>query len=246
MIDRTWSPKTLGFSEIYFQFWIKLNEYRHVVFPLSDEAFLEQGFLLTFDNDWRLISKPISKMPNRLMRPTPVMVNKTWSGDCDIFMIGGDESRCSLKYDTKLDEWTWLPKLPPGCPISCNVCVNYMGRAIFTFTVDGKLNIKAAVMYLKNVQSERNKEDIVQEMEWCFERRVEDHKIDRFHIKCAEVMNDGSIAVIARGRTSGMKMQVSTIVLRFDVVHNANGKITLTMRQHIQLMFPTIFCRQLD
>jgi hypothetical protein len=105
-----------------------------------------------------------------------------------------------------------------------------MGRAIFTFTVDGKLNIKAAVMYLKNVQSERNKEDIVQEMEWCFERKVEDHKIDRFHIKCAEVMNDGSIAVIARGRTSGMKMQVSTIVLRFDVVHNANGKITLTMR----------------
>ena len=230
MIDRTWSPKTLGFSEIYFQFWIKLNEYRHVVFPLSDEAFLEQGFLLTFDKDWRLTSKAISKMPNRIMRPTPVIVSKRLSGDFDIFMIGGDESRCSLKYDTKLDEWTWLPKLPPGCPISCNVCVNYMGRAIFTFTVDGKLNIKAAVMYLKNVQSERNKEDIVQEMEWCFERKAEDHKIDRFHIKCAEVMNDGSIAVIARGRTSGMKMQVSTIVLRFDVVHNANGKITLTMR----------------
>jgi hypothetical protein len=30
-------------------------------------------------------------------------------------------------------------------------------------------------------------------------------------------MEDGTIAVIARGRTEGMKMQVSTIILRFDV-----------------------------
>jgi hypothetical protein len=86
------------------------------------------------------------------MRPTAVVVNKKWSGDCEIFMIGGCESRCSLKYDTKLAEWTWLPKLPAGCPISCNVCVNYLDRAIFVFTVDGRLNIKAAVMYLKNLQ----------------------------------------------------------------------------------------------
>lgn len=59
-------------------------------------------------------------------------------------------------------------------------------------------------------------------------------------------MKDGSIAVVARGRTPGMKMQVSTIVLRFDIVHDANKKMTLTMRKEIQLMFPTIFCRQLD
>ena len=40
-------------------------------------------------------------------------------------MIGGDESRCNLKYDTRRDEWTWVIKLPPGHPISCNICVNY-------------------------------------------------------------------------------------------------------------------------
>jgi|LakMenE18May11ns_1017448.scaffolds.fasta_scaffold8767335_1 hypothetical protein len=59
-------------------------------------------------------------------------------------------------------------------------------------------------------------------------------------------MNDGSIAVVARGRTPGMKMQVTTIVLRFDIVHLPNGKMSLTMRRDIQLLFPTIFCRQLD
>jgi hypothetical protein len=100
-------------------------------------------------------------------------------------MIGGDESRCSLKYDTKLDEWTWLPKLPPGFPISCNVCVNYMDRAIFSFTVDGRLNIKAAVLNLKNVHTATQKTDVTSEMEWCFQIDSNDHKIDRFHIKCA-------------------------------------------------------------
>ena len=39
--ERTWTPQTLGFSEVYFQFWLKLNENNHIVFPLTDEAFLE-------------------------------------------------------------------------------------------------------------------------------------------------------------------------------------------------------------
>lgn len=164
-----------------------------------------------------LTSKPIAKMPNRLMRPTAVLVNSDWSGDCEIYMIGGDESRCSAKYNTKLDQWLWLPKLPPGHPISCNVCVNYLNQAIFTFTVDGRLNIAVAVMPLKNIQTSLTKEGITSEMEWCYKRNQEDHKIDRFHVKCAAVMGDGSIAVVARGRTPGMLMQVSTIVLRFDV-----------------------------
>jgi hypothetical protein len=83
-------------------------------------------------------------------------------------------------------------------------------------------------------------------MQWCFEQTAEEHKIDRFHIKCAEVMNDGSIAVVARGRTPGMKMQVTTLVLRFDVDHLPNGKMSLRRRPEPQLLFPTIFCRQLD
>lgn len=99
-------------------------------------------------------------MPNRLMRPTPVIVNQRYDGECELFMIGGDESRCSIKYDTKKKIWCWLPKLPPGHPISCNVSVNYLDKAIFTFTLDGKLNIKAAVMDLKALQTAESKEDI--------------------------------------------------------------------------------------
>lgn len=169
--ERTWSPAKLGFSEVYFQFWIQLNEYRHIVFPLTDEAFLEQGYELVFDKDWKLTSTPIPKMPKRLMRPTAVKVKKQWDGNCELFMIGGTESRCSLKYDTAKREWTWLPKLSPGCPISCNVCVNYRDTAIFVFTVDGKLTIKAAYLPLRNHQEAKHEEEIVQEMEWCLERK---------------------------------------------------------------------------
>jgi len=68
-------------------------------------------------------------------------------------MIGGDESRCSVRYDTQLKKWQWINKLPPGHPISCNVSVNYYDKAIFTFTLDGKLNIKAAVLDLKLLQT---------------------------------------------------------------------------------------------
>jgi hypothetical protein len=45
------------------------------VFPLTDEAFLEQGYLLTFDKDFRLNVTPIAKMPNKLMRPTALVIN---------------------------------------------------------------------------------------------------------------------------------------------------------------------------
>jgi len=110
-------------------------------------------------------------MPNRLMRPTPVIVNKSFNGNCEIYFIGGDETRCSLKYDTKAKTWGWLPKLPPGHPISCSVCVNYRDKAIFTFTLDGKLNIKAAVLDLKNPRVVNNKNDQTEEMLWCFERK---------------------------------------------------------------------------
>lgn len=96
-------------------------------------------------------------MPNRLMRPTAVLVNKQYNGECEIFMIGGDESRCSMKYDTKLNSWLWINKLPPGHPISCNVTVNYYDKAIFTFTVDGKLNLKAAVLDFASLQTAKEK-----------------------------------------------------------------------------------------
>lgn len=82
-------------------------------------------------------------------------------------MIGGDESRCNLKYDTKSNKWVWISKLPTGHPISCNICVNYNNQAVFTFTVDGRLNISAAVLPLHNMKVAGDKEGIFNEMEWA-------------------------------------------------------------------------------
>jgi len=52
-------------------------------------------------------------------------------------MIGGDKDRHNLCYNTVLDQWLWLPKLPRSHTITCNVCLNYCDEAIFTFMLDG-------------------------------------------------------------------------------------------------------------
>lgn len=71
------------------------------------------------------------------------------------------------------------------------------------------------------------------------------HNIDRFHVKCANVMDDDTIMVCARGRYPGMKEAVSTLFLRFKVQKNADGPYTLEMTE-VQRCFPTVFPRQLD
>lgn len=108
-------------------------------------------------------------MPYKMMRPSPILsCTGRRCGNFSLFMIGGHESRSSLKYDPLLDEWNWLPKLPQGLPISLNVCVNYLDKAIFTFSVDGKLNIKAAVMDLINLNEAKEIPDVQDEMDLCF------------------------------------------------------------------------------
>jgi len=87
-------------------------------------------------------------MPERQMRPTLLSVNMNSRGEGQIFAIGGDNDRLSLMYDTRVDKWSWLPRLPPGHNISCTVCLNYNNKAIFTFMLDGVYNIKAGVMPL--------------------------------------------------------------------------------------------------
>lgn len=91
------------------------------------------------------------------MRPTPLLVNVQRNNEGQIFMIGGDKDRYSLMYDTQLNEWQWLPLLPKGHNISCNVCLNYNDKAIFTFMLDGKFTMKAACMPLHKLQSEKEK-----------------------------------------------------------------------------------------
>lgn len=68
---RQYCEATLGFKEVYFQFFIAMNDYTYYAWPLIEEAFVSDGFKLTFDSSWKLIeSKKIASPPERLMRPT--------------------------------------------------------------------------------------------------------------------------------------------------------------------------------
>jgi hypothetical protein len=51
-------------------------------------------------------------------------------------------------YDTAKNKWHYIAKLPLGHNVSCNVCLNYHDKAIFTFTLDGKFCLKSAVLPL--------------------------------------------------------------------------------------------------
>ena len=150
------------------------------MFPLEDEAYLCQGFKLTIDNQWNVKSTKITPMPAKQLRPTLVQ----W-GD-KILAMAGDKNRYSLVYDTKEDNWWWLPRVPVGHMISCNVCVNYNDLAVFTFFLDGEFTLKSAVMPLQNLQMAGSAESLEKsELEWALEVRKDQHQIDRFHIKQA-------------------------------------------------------------
>lgn len=135
----------------------------HYVFPLFEEAFLERGFRLDFDENYRLTSSKIAPMPRQQMRPTPVVVNH------QIFMIGGDQSRQNLVYDTIKNNWSWLPRIPVDHNLSCNVCVNYQDQAIFTFMLDGKFTIRSAVLPLEGLRLCDNPAECQSDMDWVLE-----------------------------------------------------------------------------
>ena len=69
--------------------------------------------------------------------------------------------------------------------------------------------------------------------------------MDRFHFKAAVTLNDGTIAVLCRGRVHGQKELVSTIVLIYKPKRDADGKWTI---EHVDTKrtWPTFFPRQLD
>ena len=165
------------------------------------------------------------------MRPTILPVSRR-NGGKDLLFVGGEKERLSVYYDTALDVWHWIPKLPVGHNITCNVSVNWHDRAIFSFLVDGALNIKCASLPLANLPKAATKEEMTAEWDWALRIQASktpqsgsgpldlekgEHNIDRFHVKCAVVMEDDSIAVVARGRYPGMREAVSTLILRFNV-----------------------------
>lgn len=180
-----------------------MDDYTYYAWPLIEEAFINEGYKLKFGTDWKLISStPIACPPERLMRPT--ILHKTRSdGKTDLIMIGGIKEQHSFYYDTLLDSWTVLPKLPQGHNITCNVACNWKDRAMFTFLLDGSLNLRCAVQDLENLNRQLTKEAQTDAMTWALQMDASAepqanqdappyvnaeppiHNIDRFHVKCA-------------------------------------------------------------
>ena len=64
LAERTYTAERLGFSEVYFQFFVMINEHEYYAFPMTEEAYLQQGFHLKFNDDWTLKeSNKITPMP---------------------------------------------------------------------------------------------------------------------------------------------------------------------------------------
>lgn len=84
------------------------------------------------------------------------------------------------------------------------------------------------------------------EMTWAMELKQEEHKVDRLHIKGGIALENGDIAIVARGRKEGQVEQISGLIFYFKVNKSAeSGAYSLSLKT-IQRVFPSIFCRQLD
>ena len=145
-------PDSLGFSEIYFQWLIQIDNYNFLAFPIENEALLKQGYMLKFGNDYKLkTSEKIEPMSENAMRPTAVLWRRPDANKGpQLLMIGGRADRNSQLYDIAANTWHMTPRLPLSHNITTNICVNYKEEAVFTFIVDAKLTIKSAVMDLSN------------------------------------------------------------------------------------------------
>lgn len=47
------SPSKLGFSEVYFQYFVPIEHRTFVAFPIDQEAILKKGFIVTFNEKWQ-------------------------------------------------------------------------------------------------------------------------------------------------------------------------------------------------
>lgn len=177
---RIYTKEELGFEECYFQFFVMISEFEFYAWPLYDESFLRDGYHLKFSPDYTLkSSKPIKPFPEQMMRPTILQVTRS-NGGVDLLFLAGDKERNSTYYDTQADEWYWLPRLPTGHNITCNVALNWKDRAIFTFVVDGAMNIKCAVLELSNLKKAVDKGSQDEEMYWALKlMRENEMSLDR-------------------------------------------------------------------
>lgn len=191
------------------------------------------------------------------MRPTIVKIRR--DNLTQLVFVGGFEDRNCLLYTPAAtagaqDKWSYIHKIPEGHNITTTVACNYGDEAIFTFMTDAQLNFKSAVMDLSKLDPQSDKEKNTSEMYFAYKKLQTEHKLDRFHFKCATAFPaKKQICVMCRGRIEGMREQISGLLLFFDVRKNAEGKYELgfdtspeNIDRHVKRCFPTIFVRQLD
>jgi hypothetical protein len=104
-------------------------------------------------------------MPEKSIRPTILLTDIELERSGQLIAISGYKDRSNIMYDIATDQWVWLPKLPIGHHNACSICVNYYDKAIFAFFVDGKFNLKCAVLPLHNLKTSVCKDEDLGEMQ---------------------------------------------------------------------------------
>lgn len=108
-------------------------------------------------------------------------------------------------------------------------------------------------MDLRTLELQPDEASNTKEMTFAYKKLQAEHKIDRFHFKCAvAIPSKNQICVMCRGRLDGMKEQISGLLLFYNVSKKTDGsnewQLTFDSSNvdHVKRCFPTIFVRQLD
>lgn len=198
------SPTVLGFSEVYFQYFIDLGNFTYAVFPIEQEAILKKSYIVKFDSKHRFKSStPMAPLGENTMRPTAVVLNSASEGQ-RILLVGGRQDRSSQCYSVAEGKWCLSQKLPLGHNLTTTVCVNWQEKAVFTFIIDAQLTIKSACIDLQRSTWTEHTTENTEEAYWAMEMPQSTHEVDRLHIKSGICMDDKSISIVARGRPKGM------------------------------------------
>ena len=83
--------------------------------------------------------------------------------------------------------------------------------------VDAEISVRSACLDLENCNWTNEGHENPEEMYWALNLRQTVHNTDRLHIKAAITLEDGTIAVVARGRIKGMAEQISGLIMYFTV-----------------------------
>ena len=88
-------------GEISFQWFLQIHPGSFIVFPLIEEAHVQDPVRLDFDPSTNAFIKftKLAQAPKQLMRPTAVLANlPAYLGGRSIILVGGTETRENLAY----------------------------------------------------------------------------------------------------------------------------------------------------